>query len=56
LQIVDIPHDPKKSLELEYDLEWLTILHFTNHLLSVKNTNQFMPGPGLDGRFVITHN
>ncbi|PNF18198.1 hypothetical protein B7P43_G18048 [Cryptotermes secundus] len=51
LQIVDIPHDPSKSIELEYDLEWLTILHFTNHLLGVKRTNQYMPGPGLDGRW-----
>jgi len=53
LQIVDIPHDISKSVELEYDLEWLTILHLTNHLLSIKNTNQYMPGPGLDGRSVL---
>jgi lariat debranching enzyme len=53
LQIVDIPHDTNKSVELEYDLEWLTILHLTNHLLSVRKTNQYMPGPGLDGRSVL---
>jgi lariat debranching enzyme len=53
LQIVDIPHDTEKSVELEYDLEWLTILYLTNHLLSVKTTNQYMPGPGLDGRSVL---
>jgi lariat debranching enzyme len=53
LQIVDIPHDISKSVELEYDLEWLTILYLTNHLLSIKKTNQYMPGPGLDGRSVL---
>lgn len=45
LQIVDIKHDESKPVEIEYDLEWLTILHFTNHLVNVKNSIQYMPGP-----------
>lgn len=36
----------KQNVVLEYDLEWLTILHCTNHLLSVKPTTHYMPGPG----------
>ncbi|XP_069688037.1 lariat debranching enzyme [Periplaneta americana] len=54
LQIVDIQHNVMKPIELEYDLEWLTILHFTNHLLSVSRTNQYMPGPGMDSRWNFT--
>lgn len=45
LQLIDIPHDESKKIELNYDLEWLTILFLTNHLLNVKNTLTFMPGP-----------
>ncbi|XP_067004697.2 lariat debranching enzyme [Anabrus simplex] len=54
LQIVDIPHDPQKAMELEYDLEWLTILFLTNHLLSVKKSVQYMPGPGSNERWIFT--
>ncbi|XP_022905368.1 lariat debranching enzyme [Onthophagus taurus] len=43
LQVVDVA-DNGGELKLEYDLEWLTILHHTNHLLSVKNNTQYMPG------------
>ncbi|XP_063237675.1 lariat debranching enzyme isoform X2 [Bacillus rossius redtenbacheri] len=50
LQVLDIPHDPVKSLELEYDLEWLTIVYLTNHLLSVKRGIHYMPGAGADER------
>lgn len=46
LQLLDIPHDNEKKIEIEYDLEWLTVLFLTNHLLSVKNVNTYMPGPG----------
>lgn len=44
LQIVDVPHDENLKMELQYDLEWLTILFLTNHLLSTKNTINYMPG------------
>nr|CAD7437410.1 unnamed protein product [Timema bartmani] len=52
--VVDIPHDSKKPFELEYDLEWLTIVYLTNHLLSVKKGIQYMPGPGQDERWIFT--
>ncbi|KAK3932451.1 Lariat debranching enzyme [Frankliniella fusca] len=54
LQIVDIPHDESKEIALEYDLEWLSILSLTNHLLSVKQTQNYMPGPGGNGRWIFT--
>lgn len=54
LQILDIPHDTDKAIDLEYDPEWLTILSLTNHLLSVKETHTYMPGPGCDGRWKFT--
>lgn len=54
LQILDIPHDANKPLELQYDLEWLTVLHLTNHLLSVKSTRQYMPGPCNTERWIFT--
>lgn len=51
LQIVDIstlkPNDTDNSssneLKFEYDLEWLTILKLTNHLVNIKNVNSYMP-------------
>lgn len=45
LQIVEIPHVENSEIELHYDLEWLTILFLTNHLLSVKSNINYMPGP-----------
>lgn len=54
LQVLDIPHDTDKPMELEYDLEWLTVLHITNHLLSVKKSIQYMPGPGNNERWAFT--
>lgn len=39
---------------LSYDLEWLTILHRTNHLLSVKATTHYMPGLGGNERHDFT--
>lgn len=50
-QVIDIP-SPDDSMELSYDLEWLTILYLTNHLMSSKATSQYMPGPSSDERFV----
>lgn len=46
LQIVDIPHNNNLKTEISYDLEWLTILRLTNHLLSTKNVMNYLPGPG----------
>lgn len=54
LQILEIPHDTNQSVELQYDLEWLTVLHLTNHLLSVKSTRQYMPGPSNNERWIFT--
>ncbi|XP_012272513.1 lariat debranching enzyme [Orussus abietinus] len=45
LQILEIPHDEKSALKLHYDLEWLTILYATNHLLAVRYGTHYMPGP-----------
>lgn len=50
LQIVDIPHSQNTECEISYDLEWLTVLFLTNHLLSVKNQTTYMPGPGCSER------
>lgn len=52
LQVIDIPHDTSLNVELQYDLEWLTILFLTNHLLNVKNTATYMPGPNGNERLV----
>ncbi|KAJ8959496.1 hypothetical protein NQ318_022193 [Aromia moschata] len=54
LQVVDIPHDKDSKIEINYDLEWLTILYLTNHLLSVKNVTTFLPGPGGSERYNFT--
>ncbi|KAB0792623.1 hypothetical protein PPYR_14582 [Photinus pyralis] len=43
LQFVDVPHGPDSKIELKYDLEWLTILSLTNHLVSVKSGINYMP-------------
>ncbi|KAJ8965672.1 hypothetical protein NQ314_003954 [Rhamnusium bicolor] len=50
----DIPHDEESKIEISYDLEWLTILYLTNHLLSVKSINTFLPGPGGNERYDFT--
>uniref|UniRef100_A0A182T4A0 Lariat debranching enzyme C-terminal domain-containing protein n=1 Tax=Anopheles maculatus TaxID=74869 RepID=A0A182T4A0_9DIPT len=68
LQILDIPteseNDEKKaqdgndvpsSVRLKYDLEWLTVLNLTNHLISIRSSNGYMPGEGgSDERFNFT--
>lgn len=51
LQLVDIPHDPDTKIQIKYDLEWLTILYLTNHLMNVSQENQYMPGPGNSNRY-----
>ncbi|CAH1400398.1 unnamed protein product [Nezara viridula] len=54
LQVLDVPHDENEKLELIYDLEWLAILHFTNHLTSVKPSMNPLPAPGCDERWDFT--
>ncbi|XP_035915197.1 lariat debranching enzyme [Anopheles stephensi] len=71
LQILDIPaeheggDDEKKEVKegndapspvrLRYDLEWLTVLNLTNHLISIRTSNGYMPGEGVsDERFNFT--
>ncbi|KAH8380598.1 hypothetical protein KR009_011616 [Drosophila setifemur] len=45
LQVVDIASDPiEGNPRLEYDPEWLAILHSTNHLISVKENYYYLPG------------
>ncbi|KAH8361620.1 hypothetical protein KR084_010431 [Drosophila pseudotakahashii] len=45
LQVVEIPSDPIEGKpRLEYDSEWLAILHSTNHLISVKENYYYLPG------------
>ncbi|XP_067215108.1 lariat debranching enzyme [Linepithema humile] len=44
LQVLEIRSQENGPIHLSYDLEWLTILYLTNHLLSVKNNFHFMPG------------
>lgn len=46
LQIIDMEASSDSTNELQYDLEWLTILHLTKHLTSVKPLSNYMPGPG----------
>lgn len=54
LQVVEINDNPDLPLTLSYDLEWLTILYLTNHLLSVKNGIHYMPGQNGNGRWTYT--
>ncbi|KAH8351649.1 hypothetical protein KR059_010388 [Drosophila kikkawai] len=45
LQVVEIPSDPiEGNPRLQYDPEWLAILHSTNHLISVKENYYYLPG------------
>ncbi|KAF7381690.1 hypothetical protein HZH68_015563 [Vespula germanica] len=54
LQVVEINHNQNLPLTLSYDLEWLTILYLTNHLLSVKNGIHYMPGQNGNSRWTYT--
>lgn len=50
-----LPEIPfRGQIELSYDLEWLTILYLTNHLLSVKGYNHYMPGQYSSDRLKYT--
>lgn len=46
LQVLDIPSNESSEgkLTLKYDAEWLSILRTTNHLISVKDNNYYLPG------------
>lgn len=50
LQIIDVK-DSNKGVQIEYDLEWLTILNITNHLVSVKDQSNFLPDSTCDKRY-----
>jgi len=52
LQILDVPHDDSKSINLMYDLEWLSILHLTNHLSNINSNMYYLPGPSASERFL----
>jgi lariat debranching enzyme len=56
LQFLDIGDkvEADATLCLYYDLEWLTILSLTNHLLSVKKTQSYMPGRDSEERSNFT--
>ena len=54
LQIFELEHNPNLPLTLHYDLEWLTILYLTNHLLSVKSGIHYMPGQYGNTRWTFT--
>ncbi|GAB6031379.1 lariat debranching enzyme [Chamberlinius hualienensis] len=53
LQILDVGPElgASESPEIFYDLEWLTILRNTDHLLSVTPSIHYMPGPGCQERW-----
>ena len=42
---VDI-YDEEGTLNIYHDLEWLTILRLTNHLINITSNYAYMPGPG----------
>lgn len=54
LQILDIPTELDGDLCLKYDVEWLATLKNTNHLMTVKNIDCYMPGPGGNERYDFT--
>lgn len=56
LQITDIPHDPTLKIRLEYDLEWLAILFSTNHLISIREALNYLPGSTSKERWQFTPN
>lgn len=53
LQILDLP-DADGDRTLKYDAEWLAILRITNHLLTVRDVDAYLPGPGGNERFEFT--
>lgn len=53
LQIIDFPA-ASGPVTLSYDLEWLAILCITKHLIEVKPTMHYMPGPDSPYRYDFT--
>ncbi|BFZ21943.1 hypothetical protein BsWGS_24982 [Bradybaena similaris] len=51
LQVLEVPHNGKESLNIRLDPEWLSILQKTDHLLNLTTSNKYMPGPGCGERF-----
>lgn len=56
LQVLEMRSQENGPIHLSYDLEWLTILYLTNHLLSIKNSFHFMPGQFGVERWMYTPN
>lgn len=54
LQILEVRSQQDSPVRLSYDLEWLTILYLTNHLLSVKTNIHYMPGRHGSSRWTYT--
>lgn len=54
LQVLEVPSQQEIPVQLSYDLEWLTILYLTNHLLSVKSRMHYMPGRHGSSRWMYT--
>lgn len=54
LQVLEVRSQDDSPIQLNYDLEWLTILYLTNHLLSVKSNIHYMPGQYGVGRWTYT--
>ncbi|XP_041986834.1 lariat debranching enzyme [Aricia agestis] len=54
LQILDLPEEYDGDKLLKHDAEWLAVLKSTNHLLSVKNVDCYLPGPGGNERYDFT--
>ncbi|CAH2039518.1 unnamed protein product, partial [Iphiclides podalirius] len=54
LQILDLSVSYDGDKLLKQDAEWLAILKSTNHLLSVKNIDCHMPGPGTNERYIFS--
>uniref|UniRef100_A0A1Q3EYY6 Putative rna lariat debranching enzyme n=1 Tax=Culex tarsalis TaxID=7177 RepID=A0A1Q3EYY6_CULTA len=54
LQVLEIENAEEGKAELKYDLEWLTILSLTNHLISIKGISGYMPGQGGSERYNFT--
>lgn len=52
VQVIEVPHNPQKPIAVELDLEWLTILKLTNHLVCLQKSMSYMPGPGTNERLV----
>lgn len=54
LQVLEVHSRENDPIQLSYDLEWLTILYLTNHLLSIKDSTHYMPGQHGSGRWIYT--